>query len=146
MARKRGKKSTRRRDNSVKLLNVAEAYTYSNIMTVGIFGSSVPEFITGKDDISTGNYNLAGWKAGTVTDEQIDTSLGIGSVSIRDIASNPQLAMESAYVRLMANGWDMVGKTLVTRWGFKWGKRLLRQPIGMINRTVFKPLAIGIKL
>jgi len=148
MARRRRKKSTRRRDTSVKLLNVAEAYAYSNIMTTNLFGASVPEFITGKQNISQAGstYNLAAWSSGSTSDAAIEKSLGVGTVSIRDLAHNPQLALDATAIRLKANMWNIVGQTVATRWGFKFGKRLLRQPINMINRSVFKPLAMGIKL
>jgi len=148
MARRGRKKKRSRRDTSVKLLNVAEAYAYSNIMTTNLFGASVPQFITGEQNISQpgSTYNLAAWQAGDVSDASIEKTAGVGMVSIRDLAHNPQLALDATAIRLKANMWNIVGQTVATRWGFRFGKRLLRQPINMINRSVFKPLAMGIKL
>jgi len=141
---KRGKKTKRRRDNSIRLLQVAEAYTYANIATTNVFAATVPQFITGEDDISRSGstYNLTSYAAGDVD----GSSFGIVPISIRDIAKNPQLAFDAASINLKNNMWSMVGQTVTARIGFRFGRRLLRQPISLLNRSVFKPLALGIKL
>jgi len=141
---RRKKKTTRRRDTSIRLLQVAEAYTYANIATTNIFMASVPQFVMGEADISQAGstYNLASYATGSVG----GGSWGIVPISIRDIAKNPQLAFDAASINIKNNMWTMVGQFFTAKIGFKFGKRLLRQPISLLNRSIFKPLAMGIKL
>lgn len=141
----KGKKATRRRrDNSIRLLDVAEAYVYTGIITRNVANASPVEFVMGEGDISQAGstYNLASYAAGTNTAD----SWGIVPITIRDIAKNPTLAFDAMAINVKNNGLKLIGSTILTRFGFKFFKKALSQPKNMINRTIFKPLGMGIKL
>ena len=64
-----------------------------------------------------------------------------------DIVSQPGQALSVMSTNLQNNLVPMAVASLVTGVGFRFGKRLLRRPIGNINRNIMKPLlGAGIKL
>ena len=143
MAKAKGK-TRRRRDNSIRVLDVAEAFIYTGIITKGVANAGPVEFIMGEGDIAKAGstYNLSTYAAGTNTSD----SWGIVPITVRDIAKNPTLAFDAMAINVKNNGLKMLGQSVLTRFGFKVFKRAMSQPRNMINRTIFKPLALGIKL
>jgi len=140
----KSKKKRSRRDTAIKLLDVAEAYVYTGIITQNVALTNPVNFVMGEGDISQAGstYNLASYSAGTNTSD----SWGIVPVTVRDIAKNPTLAFDAMAINVKNNGLKMIGQTILTRFGFRIFKRALRQPKNMINRTIFKPLGMGVKL
>jgi len=140
----KAKKKRSRRDTAIKLLDVAEAYVYTGIITQNVALTNPVNFVMGEGDINQAGstYNLASYSAGTNTGD----SWGIVPVTVRDIAKNPTLAFDAMAINVKNNGLKMIGQTILTRFGFRIFKRALRQPKNMINRTIFKPLGMGVKL
>ena len=73
--------------------------------------------------------------------------VGTNSLSLGDLVSEPQLALNRMRVNFERNAMEMVIQTTLTRFGFKFGKKLLSAPIANINRNLMKPvLGAGIKI
>ena len=127
MARRRTRRKTpRRRDRSIKVLNLAEGYVQANILTEAFAGSSALEFIGG--EVIPGGSSGGGISLFEIVKRP--ELLGV----IGDRASDPSKIMNVVIMSALAST------------GFKFGKRLLRKNINMVNRMVFKPLALGVKL
>ena len=140
MARRKTK-SRRRRDTSIKLLNVAEAYAYTDIMSRGILGASPWEAITGASSVGTKRPYDSGLGLGSMV------STGVGSeVTLTEILQHPDMAFSAMQSNAMANWQGMIISSFGVSVGFKLGKRLLRAPIRNVNRNIFKNLGIGVKL
>jgi len=137
---KRKKSTRRRRSTGISLLNVAESYTYLTIMTAGLMGANPYEFLTSKSDIATKS----------VYDSSLDQTstlvVGTDSISLSELFKEPDIAFGAVKSNFMSNWQDMVIASLVTSVGFGVGKKLLRKPISNVNRNIFKPLGVGVKL
>lgn len=144
MARRR-KKSTRRRSQGVKLLNVAESLAYANIATTQVFGTDAWDFVTGEDNLKLGpSATYSGVMSAALTG--YDPSTGADKISLRELISRPTVGMAVAHANVVNNWQSLVLQTVGVSIGFKLGKRLMRAPIANINRNIFKPLGVGIKL
>ena len=127
MPRRMKKKVTRSRDpNKIKILNLAEGYVQMNILTENLAGSSALEFVGGEV--------LPGVSSG-------------GGISLIEIVKRPELLgvigeRASDPSRLV----NVAVQSSLAAIGFRFGKRALRRNINMVNRMVFKPLALGVKL
>ena len=140
------KKKARRRPRGFSLINALEAYTYASILSEGVAGTSPWGMLTGDTDIGTASVasdpGVGGY--GITTSMQ---TVGAKEISLGDIVSNPGLALAEMGNNLQSNLVPMAVASLVTGVGFRFGKRLLRRPIGNINRNIMKPLlGAGIKL
>ena len=139
----RRRKTKRRRSRAVSLINALEAYTYASILSQGVAGTSPWGMLTGDTDIGTTTVSTG---MGAYS-QQIQTVVGANQISLGDIVSNPGLALSAMGDNLQANLIPMAVSSLVTGVSFRFGKRLLRRPIGNINRNIMKPLlGAGIKL
>ena len=137
----RRKKTRRRRDTSIKLLNVMEAYAYADIGSRGILGASPWEAITGGSSVGTSKVYDSGLGLTSMV------STGVGSeVTLTEILQHPDMAFSAMQSNAMANWQAMVISSLGVSIGFKLGKKLMRRPIANVNRNIFKPLGIGVKL
>ena len=140
MARRKSK-SRRRRDTSIKLLNVMEAYAYADIGSRGIMGASPWEVITGGSSVGTSKVYDSGLGLTSMV------SSGVGSeVTLTEMLQHPDMAFSAMQSNAMANWQAMVIGSLGVSIGFKLGKKLMRRPIANVNRNIFKPLGIGVKL
>jgi hypothetical protein len=138
----RRKKSRRRRSPSkIGLLNIAESYTYLAIMTTGLMGANPYEFLTGKSDISS--KSVYGGEFGGVTSM---VTTGTDTLSLSELFKHPDIAFGQVQSNFMGNWQNMVVASLVTSVGFGVGRKMLRKPIANVNRNIFKPLGIGVKL
>ena len=137
----RRKKSRRRRDTSIKLLNVMEAYAYADIGSRGILGASPWEVITGGSSVGT----MKAYDAGLGVTSMVSTGVG-SEVTLTEILQHPDMAFSAMQSNAMANWQAMVIGSLGVSIGFKLGKKLMRRPIANVNRNIFKPLGIGVKL
>jgi len=124
----RRKKTQRRRSpRTFKLLGLAEAAVQANIVTEELAGVNVVQFIAG----DAGPSLMASG----------------GGISLLEIAKRPELlgtigsrAMNPERIINIAI------KSAVANVGFRFAKKALRRPINMMNRMVFKPLALGVSL
>jgi len=137
----RRKKSRRRRDNSIKLLNVMEAYAYADIGSRGIMGASPWEVITGGSSVGTSKV----YDSGLGLTSMVSTGVG-QEVTLTEMLQHPDMAFSAMQSNAMANWQAMVIGSLGVSVGFKLGKRLLRAPIRNVNKNIFKNLGIGVKL
>jgi len=122
------RKTTRRRRStqSFKILNALEALAYGQIISVGVTGGGLSEFVTGKADLTT---------------------TGADVISLSDFASEPTLAIAKMSSNFRSNIVPMATASLATGLAFNVGRRVLRRPINNINRNIMKPLlGAGIKL
>jgi hypothetical protein len=127
MAR-RGRKVTRRRKKAMpSILGFAEAYAQGNLITSNLFNSNPISFLVG--DIRGTGFSTSGGTSliELIRDPQKLDSIAQSRFNVENIAT---LAVQSA----------------ILNFGFKTAKRALRRPINMVNRTVFAPLALGVKL
>ena len=137
----RRKKSRRRRDTSIKLLNVAEAYAYTDIMSRGILGASPWEAITGGSSVGS----MKAYDAGLGLTSMVSTGVG-SEVTLTEILQHPDMAFSAMQSNAMSNWQAMIISSFGVSVGFKLGKRLLRAPIRNVNKNIFKNLGIGVKL
>ena len=121
------------------MINVIEAYAYADILTRGVAGTSPYGFITGGDDISTKSVYDAGFGTSMVT-------TGTGELSLAELVTKPDIAFGAMQSNFMSNWQAMVIGSLGVSVGFSLGKKLLRRPINNVNRNIFKPLGLGVKL
>ena len=128
MAARRRMKAPRRRrgPKATSILGLAEGYVQANIVTENLMQTNPLEFVLG--DVAPG------------------ISSG-GGISLVEIIRRPELlqnvgekAMNPAVLGNIAI------QSLVARTAFKFGKRILRPNINLMNRLVFKPANIGVKL
>tara|TARA_R100000329_G_scaffold145794_1_gene131710 strand:+ start:2599 stop:3024 length:426 start_codon:yes stop_codon:yes gene_type:complete len=138
----RKKKRTYRR-KSFSVLNALEAYVYATILTEGVAGTSPIGLITGATDLGTKMTSVG---MGSRPEQTLTVS-GAGEISLGDILSEPQLALETMSSNFQNNLAPMAIAAFTTSMTFRIGKRLLRRPISNINRNIMKPaLGAGIKL
>tara|TARA_B000000441_G_C21715413_1_gene335369 strand:- start:531 stop:956 length:426 start_codon:yes stop_codon:yes gene_type:complete len=138
----RKKKRTYRR-KSFSVLNDLEAYVYATILTEGVAGTSPIGLITGATDLGTKMTSVG---MGSRPEQTLTVS-GAGEISLGDILSEPQLALETMSSNFQNNLAPMAIAAFTTSMTFRIGKRLLRRPISNINRNIMKPaLGAGIKL
>jgi len=143
MVRRRAKPK-RRRSRAISALNLLESYTYASILSEGLAGTSPIGMVTGATDLSTENYMQSYGPFGQTRLAQ--RTVGASEISLGDIISEPGLAVAKLQSNFMNNYQQMAVQAFGTRLAFKFGKRLLRQPIANINRNIMKPLGVGIKL
>ena len=137
----RRKKSRRRRSpKKIGLLNIAESYTYLAIMTTGLMGANPYEFLTGGSDITTKSVYDQGFGGSSMVTTGTDT------LSLSELFKHPDVAFGQVQSNFMGNWQNMVIASLVTSVGFGVGRKMLRKPIANVNRNIFKPLGIGVKL
>ena len=132
------KKQRTRRPRMFSVINAIESYAYANLLTTGLAGNSPVGFITGGSDISVGTMTYGGSTAMTIT--------GAEQLTLSEIITNPGIAFAGMQSNFMNNYQSMAVQAIGIGIGFKMAKKLLRRPISNVNRNIFKPLGIGVKL
>ena len=145
MARKT--KTRRRRQSSFKILNALEALAYGQIISVGLTGGGLYEFVTGKQDLGY-KSQVGGLPGGFGYQEGTSMQLmGSDVISLKDMISEPTLAIAQLTDNFSSNIVPMATAGLVTGVTFNIGRRVLRRPINNFNRNIMKPLlGAGVKL
>ena len=138
MARRKTKR--RRPPKTTSLLNVLESLTYATILTEGVAGTSVFGLITGATDIGQG----VGETFGDIT--TYSNPVGVGSLSLGDIISEPSIAISTMTSNFNSNWQAMAVQSFLVSLTFKFGRRLMRRPISNINRNIMKPLGMGVRV
>jgi len=141
MARRKSKSKRRRSPKMMSLINVMESYAYATILTEGLAGTSPVGLITGASDIKAVQSSAS---RSMVTD--YTSYSGTGEISLADIVSNPDVAFSTLQGNMESNWQAMAIQSLGVGLTFKFGKKLLRRPISNVNRNIFKPLGMGVKL
>jgi hypothetical protein len=108
------------------ILGLAEGYVQANIVTEQLMKVNPLEFVVG--DV------VPGVASG-------------GGISLIEIMRRPELlgtiGMNASNPAKLAN---IAVQSLVARAAFRFGKRILRPNINLLNRLVFRPANIGVKL
>ena len=123
----RRKAPRRRRDTSFRILSAAEGYVQANIVTEQLMDVSPIQFVFGDAGPS---FAVSG-----------------GGISLIEIARNPAL-LGTIGARAMSPDaiLNIAGKSALANIGFRFARKILRRPIAQMNRQVFKPLGLGVKL
>ena len=127
MARRRGMKKARRRTpKTTSILGLAEGYVQANIVTESLMKVNPLEFVLG---------------------DVVPVIESGGGVSLVEIIRRPELlgfiGQNASDPSKLAN---IAVQSLVTRTAFKFGRRILRPNINLLNRLVFRPANIGVRL
>ena len=139
MARRR-KAPRRRSPKTISALNVLESYTYATILAKGLTNNSPLGLITGKTDLTGA---MVGYDDGIFGNESY---VGGDSLSLGDMINAPTAALNIVQSNFMGNYQSMIIQSAVTRIGYKFAKRALRAPIANVNRTIMKPLGLGVRI
>ena len=127
MARRRAAPKRRRSPQNFKLLGLAEAAVQANIVLDELADVNLVQFIAG--------------------DPGPSLMVKGSGISLLEIAKRPEL-LGTIGARAM-NPEKIINiavKSAVANVGFRFAKKALRRPINLMNRTVFKPLALGVQL
>lgn len=135
MARKR--KTPRRRNNSIRVLNVLESLTYAEIISRGTTGGGLGSFIFGETDLGMVEQKSYNQLTGNTS---MMVATGTDQISLGDIITEPGQAVSIMASNFQGNLLPMAVAGFTTSVGFNVGKRLLRKPISNINRNIMKPL------
>jgi len=108
-------------------LNVAEGFVQANIVTSTLMDVDPIRFLVG--------------------DAGPTLMVGGGGISLLEIAKRPELlATIGARAMNPENIINIAVKSAVANIGFRFAKRALRRPVNLLNRQIFSPLALGVKL
>tara|TARA_Y100000401_G_C8324663_1_gene227446 strand:+ start:271 stop:711 length:441 start_codon:yes stop_codon:yes gene_type:complete len=144
----KAKTKRRRSRNTFRILNALEALAYGQIISVGLTGGGLYEFVTGKQDLmmkSGSTVYDSGF--GGVTSMSSATVSGTDIISLKDMIAEPTLAVAELTNNFSQNIVPMATAGLVTGVTFNIGRRVLRRPINNFNRNIMKPLlGAGVKL
>lgn len=142
------RKTTRRRSRkSFSVLNALEALAYGQIISVGITGGGLLDFITGDKDLGTKSVNLGIGRPFAGESAMATQVVGADVISLSDFASEPTLAIQTMTSNFSTNIVPMATAALFTGLSFNIGRRVLRRPINNFNRNIMKPLlGAGVKL
>jgi hypothetical protein len=119
-----------RRSRSFSLTNAAFSLGYANILTSGIFGANLPEFILGKDSSGYGSSIVSG--TGISFQELIGIASGGGSVAGGDL--------NQIQMNLKSNLPSMLIQSVTLSITERVFKSVMRRPIANVNRNIVRPL------
>jgi hypothetical protein len=140
----KAKTRRRRRSQPFRILDAIEALAYGQIISVGLTGGGLYEFITGKQDL--GSTTTLNYQYGMGLTE-VEGITGEDVISLKDMVSEPTLAISQVTQNFADNIIPMATAGLVTGVTFNIGRRVLRRPINTFNNKLMKPLlGAGVKL
>tara|TARA_Y100000310_G_C20689461_1_gene821261 strand:- start:911 stop:1285 length:375 start_codon:yes stop_codon:yes gene_type:complete len=124
----------------MSLYDLGVAYGNLTILTEGALGTSPLGVVAGATNLSSRQSGAIGGR---------DTSMilsGASEISLGDILTEPGLAFSQIQSNLSDN-WLPMGIAAVTfNAGARIFKRTMRQPINTVNRVIFKPLKLGVRI
>lgn len=124
----------------MSLYDLGVAYGNLTILTEGALGTSPLGVVAGATNLSQRQSGAIGGR---------DTSMilsGASEISLGDILTEPGLAFSQIQSNLSDN-WLPMGIAAVTfNAGARIFKRTMRQPINTVNRVIFKPLRLGVRI
>jgi len=127
MARRKAAARRRRSPKGIRLLQVAEGFVQANIVTSTLMRTNPLSFVLGDAGPS---FMVEGSGISLLEIAKRPELLGI----IAERAMNPENIINIAVSSAVANV------------GFRFAKRALRRPVNLLNRQIFAPLALGVKL
>ena len=148
MARKRGRrKTTTRRKRSFNLLNAAELYVQTSILTQGMFNTSPLQFVTGRTAVHAGVAPVGGLSYFPNTSDSVITlpellgvdptmQRGSGSQAVftkKSFTADPSKALATISANAKANLVPMVVQTVGTKVFFNILKKATSKQRSMIN-------------
>jgi hypothetical protein len=140
----KAKTRRRRRSQPFRILDAIEALAYGQIISVGLTGGGLYEFITGKQDL--GSTTTLNYQYGMGLTE-VEGITGQDVISLKDMVSEPTLAISQVTQNFADNIIPMATAGLVTGVTFNIGRRVLRRPINTFNNKLMKPLlGAGVRL
>ena len=119
-----------RRSRSFSLTNAAFSLGYANILTSGIFGANLPEFILGRTSSGYGSSIVSG--AGISFQELIGIAAGGGSSSGGDLAT--------IQTNLKSNLPSMLIQSVTLSVTERVFKSVMRRPLANVQRNIVRPL------
>jgi len=135
------KRRKTRRKKTFSILNGLEALAYGQILSVGITGGGIWDFVTG--DTNLGMTSVSDVGLGISTMELT----GQGQISLGDFMTQPTLAIDTMTSNFTSNIIPMAIAGFSTSVAFRVGRRLLRKPLSMISRDLIKPvLGNGVRM
>ncbi len=129
MAPRRKAKRTRR-SRSFSLTNAAFSLGYANILTSGIFGANLAQFVLGQDSQGYGSSVLSG--KGISFQELIGIVSGGGSAAGGDLAQ--------IQTNLKSNLPTMLISSVTLSITERVFKSVMRRPLANVNRNIVRPL------
>jgi len=126
----RKKKAPRRRARSFSLTNAAFSLGYANILTSGIFGANLAEFVLGRTSTGYGSMQVSG--PGISFSELISIASGGGSTAGGDLAT-----IQS---NLKSNLPSMLIQSVTLSVTERVFKSVMRKPLGNVQRNIVRPL------
>ena len=140
MAKRKGRKSkpSRRRTSSISLVNTAELFVTTNILTQGLFNANLVQFVTGKHDNNmsgvTPFYNPSSSDS-IITLPEI---FGVDGKNSRGqgvaVYANPSAALATITANAKANAVPMIMQTVGAKVFFTVLKRGTRKQRSFINK------------
>jgi len=135
------RKAKRRRKKTFSILNGLEALAYGQILSVGITGGGIWDFVTGETNLGMNSVYDAGLGVSSMTLQ------GQGQISLGDFMTQPTLAIDTMTSNFTSNIIPMAIAGFSTSVAFRVGRRLLRKPLSMISRDLVKPvLGSGVRM
>ena len=135
------KRKTKRRKKTWSILNGLEALAYGQILSVGITGGGIWDFVTGETNLGMSSVSDVGLGISTME------LTGQGQISLGDFMSQPTLAIDTMTSNFTSNIIPMAIAGFSTSVAFRVGRRLLRKPLSMITRDLVKPvLGSGVRM
>ena len=119
-----------RRSRSFSLTNAAFSLGYANILTSGIFGANLPEFILGRTSSGYGSSIVSG--TGISFQELIGIASGGGSVAGGDL--------NQIQMNLKSNLPSMLIQSVTLSVTERVFKSVMRRPLANVNRNIVRPL------
>lgn len=146
MPRRRKRKRSRRKTFSI--LNGLEALAYASILSEGVTGGNLGQFIGGAGDIkSTTSVSLGMGRPFTGESLTNTTVTGTDQISLTDIVQNPGIAIQQMGDNFQMNMLPMAFAAFTTSVGFSVGRKLLRKPLSNITRNIIHPvLGKGVRM
>jgi len=138
MPRRRNK--SRRRRKTFSILSGLEALTYASILSEGVTGGNLAQFLGGATDIG---WKQASGNVGIGSHSDLASgmiSTGTGQISLGDIFTEPSLALNTMGGNFQANILPMAFSAFVTSVGFSVGRKLLRKPLSSVTRNIIHPV------
>lgn len=147
MPPRRKKSKTRRRKSLTSLIDVGTSLVVANATTNAIFGTNMWEFFTagwfGRPN-ATNSWRLS---LNELVMGAIDPSTNFGMDMTSGGYGTKQGRITTAITKnLKDNGAASLATVIIAPLGAKLLKRVARKPIADMNKWVFKPINMGVKL
>lgn len=134
MARRKSKKQARRKNTAFSIAGAAESLILANAALRATAGTNVVEFLTGRVN---GAFKPGGDGYSIITLPEL-LGFNANGFDASRIGGNygTKTARDALMYNLETNGLKSLGTLIVTPIAFRFGKKLLRKPIGATNKAL----------